>query len=58
VLVPGQLREKARLDKDALWAGMGRHLELWSAKEWETALELSVEEEANFKQAVLEQIKI
>lgn len=58
VLVPGQLREKARLDKDALWAGMGRHLELWSTNEWEAALQLSPEDEANFKQAVLEQIKI
>lgn len=58
VLIPNQLREKADLQKDALWAGMGRHLELWSTSAWESALELSVEEEANFKQAVLEQIKI
>jgi MraZ protein len=58
VLIPGGLREKAHLKKDALWAGMGRHLELWSAKAWEAALELSPDEEANFKQAVLEQIKI
>ncbi len=58
VLIPGPLREKARLDKDALWAGMGRHLELWSTSEWEAALQLSPEDEANFKQAVLEQIKI
>lgn len=58
VLVPGQLRDKAKLGKDALWAGMGRHLELWSATEWQAALELTPEEEADFKQAVLEQIKI
>jgi MraZ protein len=58
LLVPGALREKTNLERDALWAGMGRHLELWSLSAWEAALELSPEEEANFKQAVLEQIKI
>jgi len=58
VLIPNTLREKTGLKKDALWAGMGRHLELWSAAKWEAALELSPEEELNFKQAVLEQIKI
>src|SRR5512144_2856491 len=30
VLVPPHLREKAGLDKDVLWAGMGRSIELWS----------------------------
>jgi MraZ protein len=58
VLVPHHLREKAKLDKEALWAGMGRHLELWSTDEWQEALKLSPDDEANFKQAVLEQIKI
>jgi len=58
VLVPLHLREKAKLDKEALWAGMGRHLELWSTEEWQEALKLSPDDEANFKQAVLEQIKI
>ena len=58
LLVPSPLREKARLDKEALWAGMGRHLELWSATEWEAALQLSPEAEADFRKAVLEQIKI
>ncbi len=58
LLIPGPMREKVRLEKDALWAGMGRHLELWSTQEWEAALQMSPEEETNFKQAVLEQIKI
>src|SRR5690606_28966449 len=58
VLVPTHLREKAQLDKDALWAGMGRHLELWAKEQWERALVLSPEDEASFKQAVLEQIRI
>ncbi len=58
LLIPGPMREKVRLEKDALWAGMGRHLELWSTQEWDAALQMSPEEETNFKQAVLEQIKI
>ncbi len=58
MLIPGHLREKVNLTKEALWAGMGRHLELWSHEAWESALEMTPEEEQNFKQAVLEQIKI
>jgi MraZ protein len=58
VLIPNHLRERAALTKEVLWAGMGRHLELWSKAAWDAALEISPEEEAHFKQAVLEQIKI
>ncbi len=58
ILVPSPLRERAELKKDALWAGMGRHLELWSIDKWEQALSLDPADEASFKQAVLEQIKI
>ncbi len=58
VLVPPQLRDKAQLEKDALWAGMGKHIELWSKSLWDQALALPVEDEAAFKQAVLEQIRI
>lgn len=58
VLIPSAMREKIRLEKDALWAGMGRHLELWATTEWEAALSLTPEQEESFKQAVLEQIKI
>jgi MraZ protein len=58
VLVPPQLRDKAKLERDVLWAGMGKHLELWSKNLWEQALALPAEDEAAFKQAVLEQIRI
>jgi MraZ protein len=30
ILIPQSLREHAGLDREALWAGMGRHVELWS----------------------------
>jgi len=58
LLVPGPLRERVGLERDGLWAGMGRHLELWSASDWERALHLEPAAEAAFRQAVLEQIKI
>lgn len=58
VLIPNHLREKANLEKDVLWAGMGQHLEVWSQEAWDKVLEITPEEEAAFKLAVLEHIKI
>jgi MraZ protein len=58
VLVPPHLRERAELDKsEALWAGMGRILELWSRSRWDAALTMSPGEMDSFKLA-MEQIKI
>ncbi len=30
LLVPQSLREHAGIDREVVWAGMGRHIELWS----------------------------
>src|SRR5687768_4394027 len=57
VLVPPHLREKAKLEKDAVWAGMGRILELWSKVAWDAALTMTTDEAEAFRQA-MEQIKI
>jgi MraZ protein len=57
VLVPPHLRERARLDKDAVWAGMGQKLELWSKGEWERALTMSSDEEQELRSA-LEQVSL
>ncbi len=58
VLVPPHLRERAELDKsEALWAGMGRILELWSRARWDAALTMSPTDMDSFKLA-MEQIKI
>ena len=58
VLVPPHLRERAELDKsEALWAGMGRILELWSRSRWDAALTMSSGEMDSFRLA-MEQIKI
>jgi MraZ protein len=58
ILVPPHLREKAELGKDALWAGMGTILELWSKSRWDAALAMTPEQEVAFKRAVMEQIRI
>jgi MraZ protein len=57
VLVPPQLRERIKLEKDALWAGMGRTLELWAKSSWDAALTMTSEEADSFR-AALEQLKI
>lgn len=57
VLVPPHLRERARLEQEAVWAGMGRTLELWSRADWDAALNMTQEEASAFRHA-MEQIKI
>ena len=57
VLVPPHLRERAKLGQEAVWAGMGRTLELWSKAEWDAALTMTDEEASAFRRA-MEQIKI
>jgi len=52
VLVPTHLREKAQLEREVLWAGMGRNIELWSKGAWDKALALSADDEAAFRDAV------
>ena len=34
LLIPPMLREHAGLTKDAVWAGMGKTVELWSKERW------------------------
>lgn len=35
LLIPQTLRETAGLEREALWAGMGKHLELWSKERFD-----------------------
>ena len=35
LLIPAALRKHARLQRDALWAGMGRYVELWAKEHFE-----------------------
>lgn len=36
VLIPASLREHAGLEREALWAGMGRHAEIWAKDRFES----------------------
>ena len=58
VLIPQHLREKAELEKEVLWAGMGRIAEMWSKARWDEALSMTSEQQAAFRQAVMETIRI
>jgi MraZ protein len=57
LLVPQELRTYAKLDKDALWAGMGPKLELWSKPEWDRAIAMTPEE-AEALRTALEQVRL
>ncbi|HET9953289.1 MAG TPA: division/cell wall cluster transcriptional repressor MraZ [Polyangiaceae bacterium] len=57
LLVPPALRERARLEKDAIWAGMGRVIELWSKPEFDRSLTMTADEAAAFR-AAMEQMKL
>ncbi len=46
ILVPASLRKHAGLDKDALWAGMGRHAEIWAKERFDTLREETLADEA------------
>jgi MraZ protein len=60
VLIPPHLREKAELtkDKDVVWAGMGRLIEVWSKARWDAELGMTPEQQQAFKKAVMEQVRI
>lgn len=57
VLVPPTLRERAHLERDVIWAGMGRTLELWSKPDFDRALTMTADEAAQFR-AAMEQLKL
>lgn len=44
VLVPPTLRAYAALEKDVVWAGMGRYAELWAKERWTRAIETTEDE--------------
>ena len=58
ILIPPMLREHAALEKEVLWAGMGKTAELWSRERWKKAQEMTEAEIGNFKAALSEQLRL
>ncbi|MCS6797751.1 MAG: division/cell wall cluster transcriptional repressor MraZ [Myxococcota bacterium] len=46
LLVPATLRAHAGLERDVLWAGMGRHCELWAKERFEELRRATLEDAA------------
>lgn len=45
LLVPKELRDFAGLEREAIWAGMGDHIELWSKDRFEAARSAALDSE-------------
>lgn len=58
ILIPPMLREHADLQKEVLWAGMGKTAELWSRARWKKAQEMTETEMTAFKAAISEQFRL
>lgn len=58
IQITTDLREKAFLEKEVLLAGMGPIVELWSKDLWDKALNMSPEQEAQFRADVQELVTI
>jgi len=59
LLVVPDFRDKAKLVKDVLWAGMGRYVELWSKELWDAATTpLSTDDTQQFLKNIEELVRI
>jgi MraZ protein len=59
LLVSPDLRDKASLTKEVLWAGMGRFVELWSKELWDAAIKpLSADDNERFLKSIEELVRI
>jgi MraZ protein len=54
ILIPQELRERARFEKEVLWAGMGHMLELWSKSLWDQHVVIAPEDESAFEADIRE----
>lgn len=52
VLIPASLREHAGLERDTLWAGMGRHAEIWSKERFDSMRDAVLTDEARRQELV------
>jgi MraZ protein len=58
VRLPPEFRDRMRVDKDVVFAGMGKIIEIWSQKLWQEELEESAKEAPQILDEVRELIRI
>ena len=58
ILIPQDFKDKARLTKDVLFAGMVHIIELWAKDAWDVVTHMSAEEQAAFREEMKEFITI
>lgn len=58
VRLPPEFRERIRLDKDVVFAGMGKIVEVWSKRLWENELAESEKEAPQILEEVRELIRL
>ena len=58
VLVPASLRERAGLQREVLWAGVGTTMELWSKERWNAGQLLAPEELERWRQVIGEKLAL
>ncbi len=46
LLLPASLREHGGIDRDVLWAGMGKNIELWDKERWTALKQRTLEDES------------
>ncbi len=58
VLIPAALRDKAGLQKEVLWAGVGTTMELWSQERWLAAQAIDDDDMERWTMAVAEKLDL
>jgi MraZ protein len=58
VLIPPRLRERAQLQKEVLWAGVGTKMELWALDRWEASQVLSDQALEAWRVAIAEKLDL
>lgn len=54
ILIPQRLREKAGIEKEAVFVGVGQKIELWSSAKYETEISISSDDLKNLADALAE----
>lgn len=58
IRVTPDFRERAALEKDVIWLGVGKYLELWAAEQFEEVMKQTPEQFEAFKSKIRELIRV